>query len=116
MDMVHHRSVVVKYFLAVRRLYLVMQTPRLANVTERLTSADVMRQLSKEARDVYGSRWKFAAALGVNDETLGRYFRGERDMPADLMFAAIDLLGLDDTEFFTRARATRAQQRTTDAQ
>jgi predicted transcriptional regulator len=109
--------VVVKYFLAIRRLYLDMQTSRLASVTgDRLTSADVMRQLAKEARDVYGSRAKFAAALDVSDEVIGRYFRGEREMPADLMFRAIDALGLDDTEFFTRARATRSQQRTTDVQ
>jgi hypothetical protein len=69
-----------------------------------------MRQLSKEATDVFGSRAKFAAALGVPDETIGRYFRNERQMPADLLFQAIEIVNLDDTTFFSRARATRQQQ------
>lgn len=110
----HGHTAIVKYFLAVCCLYLAMGTLRLDDM-DRLTSADVMRQLSKEARGVHGSRAKFSAALGEPDDTIGRYFRGEREMPADLLFRAIELVNLSEAEFFARARATRAQRRATDA-
>jgi transcriptional regulator with XRE-family HTH domain len=99
----------VKYFLAIGRLYMAMTTSTVNRVSSRLTSADVMRQLSKEIRDVFGSRKKFSDALGVSDDTIGNYIRNERQMPADMLFQAIDLLGLDEATFFTRARATRQQ-------
>lgn len=100
----------IKYFLAACRLYLAMAVSRLRRVPTRLTSTDVMRQLAKEAGDVFGSRAKFSAALGEPDDTIGRYFRGEREMPADMLLRAIALVGIDEATFFKRARETRAQQ------
>ena len=47
-----------------------------------LTTADVVRELKKEALDVYGTRGKFSDAMSEPDNTVGRYFRGEREMPA----------------------------------
>jgi hypothetical protein len=73
-----------------------------------LTSSDVVRELKKEALDVFGTRAKFSQAMGENDQVVGRYFRGEREMPADFLLRAIAGLGVTPEQFFTNARATRA--------
>jgi transcriptional regulator with XRE-family HTH domain len=73
-----------------------------------LTSSDVVRELKKEALDVFGTRAKFSRAMGENDQVVGRYFRGERDMPADFLLRAIAGLGVTPEQFFANARSTRA--------
>lgn len=73
-----------------------------------ITSADVVRELKKEALDVFGTRGKFSDALGESDNTVGRYFRGEREMPADFLLRAIMLLGVSPEQFFANARVTRS--------
>jgi hypothetical protein len=73
-----------------------------------LTTADVVRELKKEALDVYGTRGKFSDAMSEPDNTVGRYFRGEREMPADFLLRAIVLLGVTPEQFFANARATRS--------
>jgi hypothetical protein len=73
-----------------------------------LTTADVVRELKKEALDVYGTRGKFSDAMNESDNTVGRYFRGEREMPADFLLRAIVLLGVTPEQFFANARATRS--------
>lgn len=73
-----------------------------------LTSADVVRELKKEALDVFGTRGKFSEAMGEPDNTVGRYFRGERDMPADFLLRAIVKLGVSPEQFFANARVTRS--------
>lgn len=73
-----------------------------------LTTTDVVRELKKEALDVYGTRGKFSDAMGEHDNTVGRYFRGEREMPADFLLRAIVLLGVTPEQFFMNARATRS--------
>ena len=75
---------------------------------EPLTSADLMRELKKEMLDVYGTRARFAETLEVSDNTMGRYLRGEREMPADVLLRAIQGLGIDYETFFRNARDTRA--------
>lgn len=73
-----------------------------------ITSADVVRELKKEALDVFGTRAKFSEAMGESDNTVGRYFRGQREMPADFLLRAIMLLGVSPEQFFANARATRS--------
>lgn len=72
-----------------------------------LTSADVMREMKKQAIDVYGTRAKFAEAIGELDATIGRYFRGEREMPADILMRGIAALNVSPETFFLNARETR---------
>lgn len=73
-----------------------------------LTSADLVREMKKEALDVFGTRAHFSDAIGEPDNTVGRYFRGEREMPADFLLRAIIVLGITPEEFFANARTTRA--------
>lgn len=116
---------ICKYFLGIGRLYMVMSEPqtnrnrirpaitdgRLPRVPNDkpapLTSADVMRELKKQALDVYGTRAKFAEAIGEHDATIGRYLRGERQMPANVLMNAIEALGVSPEVFFLNARETR---------
>jgi hypothetical protein len=84
-------------------------TATIGTVTDApLTSADVVRELKKEALDVFGTRGKFSEAMGEPDNTVGRYFRGQREMPADFLLRAIVLLGVTPEQFFANARVTRS--------
>jgi hypothetical protein len=104
------RRVMTNIRKAVSASFLAVGTANIDAVTDDapLTSADVVRELKKEATDVFGTRGKFSEAMGEPDNTVGRYFRGERDMPADFLLRAIPLLGVTAEQFFANARATRS--------
>ncbi|WP_396668140.1 hypothetical protein [Microbacterium sp. R86528] len=73
-----------------------------------------MREMKKQALDVFGTRAKFAERPGERDDTVGRYFRNERQMPTDVLISAIAALGVTPMDFFARAFATRAVPPTRD--
>lgn len=80
----------------------------MGDIEEPLTSADFIREMKKEALDVFGTRARFPEAAGILDDTLGHYFRGERQMPTNVLLHAIHTLGVTPEVFAANARQTRA--------
>lgn len=68
-------------------------------------SAAVIAQLNGEITAAGLNRAEIARALGVDYKQLGRYLKGEREIPVHILWAIIDLLPkVDEATLLKRAR------------
>jgi transcriptional regulator with XRE-family HTH domain len=67
-------------------------------------SAAVIAQLNAEIAGAGLKRAELARKLGMDYVTLGRYLKGEREIPVIVLYAIIDQLPIDEAGLFKLAR------------
>lgn len=67
-------------------------------------SAAVIAQLNAELGAAGLSRAEVARNIGVDYKQLGRYLKGEREIPVKVLYAIVDELPIDEAKLFRRAR------------